>query len=80
MLVTVQYFIALFTCHMSEDLSGVVDINHFFPQVLAYPLMDNIYLGKLKVSTFDQLLESQALEEQNESYQRTGKGPHSYDT
>ena len=57
MLSTVQYFFAMFTCRMSEDLSGVVNMTHSVPHVLAYPLMDYIYLGKLKVSTFDNLLE-----------------------
>ena len=57
MLATVQYFFAMFTCRMKENLSGVVDMTRSVPQELAYPLMDYIYLGKLKVSTFDQLLE-----------------------
>ena len=57
MLATVQYFFAMSTCRMSEDISGVVNMTQSVPQELAYPLMDYIYLGKLKVSTFDQLLE-----------------------
>ena len=57
MLATMQYFFAMFTCRMSEDISGVVDMTQSVPHELAYPLMDYIFLGKLKVSTFDQLLE-----------------------
>ena len=57
MLATVKYFFAMFTSRLREDQSGVVDMTLSVSQELAHPLLDYIYLGKLKVSTFDQLLE-----------------------
>ena len=49
MLATVQYFFAMFTCRMSEILSGKVDMTQSVSEELAYLLIDYIYLGRLKV-------------------------------
>ena len=57
MLATVKYFFAIFTSGLREDQSGVVNMTESVSQEIAYPLLDYIYLGKLKVSSFDQLLE-----------------------
>ena len=57
MLATVKYFFAMFTSRLRESQSGVVNMTLSVSQELAHPLLDYIYLGKLNVSTFDQLLE-----------------------
>ena len=47
----------MITSRLHEAQSGVADMTLFVSQELAHPLLDYIYLGKLNVSTFDQLLE-----------------------